>query len=240
MKERKTVLAVDDEPKILELIKSYLDMNGLTALCARNGREGMALFEQNPVSLILLDLMLPDFSGEEFCKKIRQVSDVPIIMITAKVDEASIIRGLNIGADDYVCKPFSPRQLMARVQAVLRRRDTLQRSGGTSEKTGAFFSYRDLTIDTEKRVASRGGEALTLTRDEYRILNLLMSRQAKIFTRDEILEAVKGDDYDGFDRAVDTHIKKLRAKIGDDSKAPRYIVTVYGMGYCIGGRRQDE
>jgi len=227
MKENEAVLVVDDEPKILELLKSYLEMNGLAALCARNGREGLALFEHNSVSLILLDLMLPDFSGEEICKKIRQASNVPIIMITAKVDEASIIRGLNIGADDYVCKPFSPRQLMARVQAALRR-------SGTGEKTGTLLSYKDLTIDTEKRAASRNGKQLTLTRDEYNILSLFMSRQAKIFTREEILEAVKGDDYGGFDRAVDTHIKKLRAKIGDDSKSPKYIVTVYGMGYRLG------
>jgi DNA-binding response OmpR family regulator len=226
MRGKNTVLTVDDEPKILELIKSYLETSGFTALCAKNGREGMALFEQNPVSLILLDLMLPDFSGEEFCKKIRQVSDVPIIMITAKADEASIIRGLNIGADDYVTKPFSPRQLMARVRAALRR------SGGG--KTVGLLSYKDLTVDTEKRLVSRGDEAVSLTRDEYNILILLMSRQAKIFTREEILEAVKGDNFDGFDRAVDTHIKKLRAKIGDDSKAPQYIVTVYGMGYRLG------
>jgi DNA-binding response OmpR family regulator len=241
MREQKTVLIVDDEPKILELLKSYLSMNGFNVLCAKNGREGMALFENNNVSLILLDLMLPDLSGEELCRKIRRVSDIPVIMITAKVDEASIIGGLNIGADDYVCKPFSPRQLVARVQAAIRR------SGGTSsnginsgginsegEKAGAFYSYRDLTIDTEKRIASRGGEALALTRDEYNILVLLMSRQAKIFTREEILEAVKGDDYNSLDRAVDTHIKKLRAKIGDDSKPPRYRVTVYGMGYRLG------
>jgi len=226
MRGKKTVLAVDDEPKILELVKSYLEMNGYTALCAKNGREGMTLFEQNSVSLILLDLMLPDFSGEEFCRKIRQVSDVPVIMLTAKADEASIIRGLNIGADDYVTKPFSPRQLMARVQAALRR------SGG--EKAGGVLSYKDLTVDTEKRLVSRGAEAVSLTRDEYNILVLLMSQQTKIFTREEILEAVKGDDFDGFDRAVDTHIKKLRAKIGDDSKAPQYIVTVYGMGYRLG------
>jgi DNA-binding response OmpR family regulator len=226
MREKKLVLVVDDEPKILELVKSYLEVNGFTALCAKNGREGMTLFEQNPVSLILLDLMLPDFSGEEFCKKIRHVSDVPVIMITAKVDEASIIRGLNIGADDYVCKPFSPRQLMARVQAALRR------NGG--EKTGGLLSYKDLILDTEKRSVNRGGEAVSLTRDEYNILALLMSRQAKIFTREEILEAVKGDDFDGFDRVVDTHIKKLRAKIGDDSKSPEYILTVYGMGYRCG------
>jgi DNA-binding response OmpR family regulator len=227
MREKRAVLVVDDEPKILELIQSYLEMNGLTALCAKNGKEGMTLFEQNPVSLILLDLMLPDFSGEEFCKKIRQVYGVPVIMITAKADEASIIRGLNIGADDYVTKPFSPRQLMARVQAALRR--------SVGKKTGGVLSYKDLILDTEDRSVSRGGKDVILTRDEYNILALLMSRQAKIFTREEILDAVKGGDFDGFDRAVDTHIKKLRAKIGDDSKSPDYIVTVYGMGYRCGG-----
>jgi DNA-binding response OmpR family regulator len=227
MKGKETVLIVDDEPKILELVKSYLIMNGYTALCAANGREGMKLFAEHQISLILLDLMLPDFSGEEFCKKVRQASDIPIIMITAKVDEESIIRGLNIGADDYVTKPFSPRQLMARVQAALRRNSGRGRAA-------QFLVYDDLAVDTQKRQASRNGENLTLTRDEYHILALLMSRQEKIFTRDEILEAVKGGDYDGFDRSVDSTIKRLRSKIGDDPKTPKYIVTVYGMGYRFG------
>jgi DNA-binding response OmpR family regulator len=226
MKDKQNILIVDDEVKILELVKSYLKMNGYTALCAKNGREGMELFEKNQISLVLLDLMLPDFSGEELCKKIRRLSDVPIIMITARVEEENIIRGLSIGADDYVCKPFSPRQLVARVQAALRR------SGG--ERPGNFLFYRDLSADTEKRLVSRNGEAVSLTRDEYNILTLLMSRQAKIFTREEILEAIKGSDYDGFDRSVDTHIKKLRAKIEDDPKTPKYIITVYGMGYRLG------
>ena len=234
MREKYTVLAVDDEPKILELLKSYLEMNGYTALCAKNGREGMALFErnQNTVSIILLDLMLPDLPGEDFCKRVRQVSDVPIIMITAKVDESSIIGGLKMGADDYVCKPFSPRQLMARVEAVLRRHE--QVGGGRKAGGQELLSYKDLSIDTEKKSVRRGKEILSLTRDEYNILELLMSRQEKIFTRDEILYAVKGDDFDGFDRAVDTHIKKLRAKIGDSSKTPVYIETIYGMGYRLG------
>jgi len=233
MREQRGILIIDDEPKILDLVKSYLRMNGYTAFCAKNCAEGMACFEQyegspNPLLLILLDLMLPDGSGEEFCIKIRQRSEVPIIMITAKVDEASVIRGLNIGADDYVRKPFSPRELMARVDAALRR-------CADAGKTSGFFLYDDLSVDTENRTVSRAGETVNLTRDEYNILTLLMSRQAKIFTREEILDAIKGDDYGGFDRSVDTHIKKLRAKIGDNPKAPKYIATVYGMGYRIGG-----
>jgi DNA-binding response OmpR family regulator len=171
--------------------------------------------------------MLPDFSGEEFCKKVRRVSDVPIIMITAKAGEESIIHGLAIGADDYVCKPFSPRQLMARVRAALRR------SGG-KDTGGGFLSCGDLLVDAKRRGVSRNGEPIALTRDEYNILALLLSRQAKIFTRDEILEAVKGDNFGGFDRSVDSHIKRLRSKIGDDPKAPRYILTVYGVGYRAG------
>ncbi|MDR0997733.1 MAG: response regulator transcription factor [Treponema sp.] len=235
----RTVLVVDDEVKILELIKSYLEINGYTALCARTGGEGMELFEKNagsksPVSLILLDLMLPDFSGEEFCKRVRKVSDVPVIMITARVDEASVIRGLNTGADDYVCKPFSPRQLMARVAAALRRGGNTGRENIGRENAGNILSLGDLTVDTEKRILIRKGEEVALTRDEYSILTLLMSREAKIFTREEILEATKGNDYEGFDRSVDSHIKRLRAKIGDDPRAPRYILTVYGMGYRLG------
>ena len=224
MGEKETILVIDDEPKILEAVKTYLTMGGYTVLCANNGMEALNLFEHNRISLMLLDLMLPGLSGEDLCKKIRRVSDVPIIMITAKVDEASIIHGLNIGADDYVTKPFSLRQLLARVQAVLRRR-----GGGAT--VGAPLAYKDLLVDTEQRVASRGGAALTLTRDEFNILALLMSRQTKIFTRYEILDAVKGDDFDGSDRAIDSHIKRLRARIGDDPKTPKYITTVYGMGY---------
>jgi DNA-binding response OmpR family regulator len=225
MKDKQTVLLVDDEPKILELVKSYLEMNGYTALCARSGREGLVLFENRQVSLILLDLMLPDFSGEEFCRRVRQVSDLPIIMITAKVEEENIIHGLGIGADDYVTKPFSPRQLMARVHAALRR---------TGGKAGPLLSCGDLRADTENRIVSRGGKTLNLTRDEYNILTLLMSQKEKTFTREEILEAIKGSAYDGFDRSVDTHIKKLRAKLEDDPRSPKYIITVYGMGYRLG------
>jgi DNA-binding response OmpR family regulator len=223
--EKPIVLVVDDEEKILELTASYLERNGCRPLCAKNGTDALALFRREPVSLVLLDLMLPDLSGEAVCRKIRAVSKIPIIMITAKVDEESIINGLNTGADDYVTKPFSPRQLIARVQAVLRR------AGENTENTGKKLVCGDIVIDTENRSAARNGEPLNLTHNEFQILALLISRPAKIFTRDEIIEQVKGGGYDGFDRAVDTHIKNLRQKIGDDPKNPRYILTVYGMGY---------
>jgi DNA-binding response OmpR family regulator len=228
MKEEPVVLVVDDEEKILDVLSSYLKINGCKPLCAKNGREAVELFQKNPVALALLDLMLPDLSGEDVCRRIRSVSDIPIIMITARVDEESIIHGLNIGADDYVCKPFSPRQLMARVQAALRRKT----GSGVTEKR---LASGGLVADTENRRVSRDGVVLSLTPNEYKILITLMSRPAKIFTRDEIIERIKGDDYEGFDRAVDTHIKNLRQKIGDDSKSPAFIQTVYGMGYRFAG-----
>ena len=261
MGEKVTVLAVDDEPKILELLKSYLEMNGYTALCAKTGLEGMALFNkhrrtENSVSLILLDLMLPDFSGEDFCKRIREESDVPIIMLTAKVDEPSVLRGLKLGADDYVNKPFSPRQLMARIEAVLRRGSEGQNAHqgqnahaslltqgqspkGQDARQGQsinerFLFHKDLIMDREHKSVRMGNTLVNLTRDEYRLLELLMSKQDRIFSREEILNVIKGSDFGGFDRAIDTHIKKLRVKLKDNPKTPKYIVTVYGMGYKIG------
>ena len=224
MPEQTIILVVDDEPKILELVSSYLEKSGYKILCAKNGREALNLFQQNSVSLVLLDLMLPDIPGEDVCRKIRYRSQIPIIMMTAKVDEESKIRGLNIGADDYITKPFSPRELMARIQAVLRR------SGNAPAKKPALV-YGDLMVDTENRYVSKNNEILNLTSHEYKLLTLLMSYPTKIFNRDEIIEGIKGDVYEGFDRMVDTHIKNLRQKLGDDPKNPRYIITVYGMGY---------
>jgi DNA-binding response OmpR family regulator len=251
------VLVVDDEVKILEILKSYLERSGYQALTAQSGREGLAALERNQVSLLLLDLMLPDIPGEEICRRIREESDhpgLPIIMMTARIEERDIIRGLNMGADDYVTKPFSPRELMARVAAALRRAS----ASGTAGSAGSGSGGRDgrgeaqqwserlrserpvlicdaLRIDTENRRVSMEGADLPLTPNEYRILALLMSWPQKIFTRDEIIENIKDNDYDGFDRTIDSHIKNLRQKIRDDPKAPKYIVTVYGMGYRFGG-----
>jgi DNA-binding response OmpR family regulator len=223
------VLVVDDEVKILEIVGSYLERSGYRVLTARNGREALKILEGEEVSLVLLDLMLPDLSGEELCRRIRAESALPIIMMTAKVEEQDIIRGLNLGADDYVTKPFSPRELMARVAA------TLRRSASPARPAGAVLVCGGLRLDTENRRVSLDGEDPALTAQEYRILALLMARPQKIFTRDEIITETKSGDYDGFDRTIDSHIKNLRQKLREDPKAPRYILTVYGMGYRFGG-----
>jgi DNA-binding response OmpR family regulator len=224
MNTKPAILIVDDEVKILDIVKSYLENSGYRTLTAVNGRDALRLLSNETVSLVLLDLMLPDISGEEICKKVRAVSDIPVIMMTAKIEEEHIIHGLNIGADDYITKPFSPRQLVARVAAVLRRSED-------AGPVGRVYSFGALTVDTANRQVSKNGAPVGLTANEYKILSLLISRPQKIFTRDEILTAVKTDDYDAFDRTIDVHVKNLRQKIEDDPKMPVYILTVYGMGY---------
>ncbi|GAB6390631.1 MAG: DNA-binding response regulator [Treponematales bacterium] len=229
MNEQQTVLVVDDEAKIVDAVTAYLERSGFTALCAVNGKEAQKILTQNAVSLVLLDLMLPDLPGEEICRRIRggfyDAIDrgVPIIMITAKADEISVIRGLNMGADDYITKPFSPRELVARITAILRRSGRI--------KSSAPVVIGDVVIDRENREVKRNGETISLTANEYLLLELLASSPRKIFTRDEIINGIKSGDFDGFDRAVDSHIKNLRRKLGDAPKARRYIETVYGMGY---------
>jgi DNA-binding response OmpR family regulator len=181
--------------------------------------------------------MLPDLAGEDLCKRVRAESDIPIIMMTAKVEERDIVYGLNLGADDYVTKPFSPRELMARTASVLRRV-----GGGVSarpgmarpEAAGMVLTSGDLAVDTENRRVSLRGETISLTPHEYKILLLLMSRSHKIFTREEIIENIKDGGFDGYDRAVDSHIKNLRQKLGEDPRTPEFIVTAYGMGYRFG------
>ena len=226
-----SILAIDDEKPILEVVKAYLEKEGYTVLTAENGKDAMRLFSQHEVSLILLDLMLPDFSGEDICRAIRSQSNVPIIMVTAKIEEDHIIKGLSLGADDYITKPFRPRQLVARVAAVLRRYDVSEKNSGAK---GKVYTSGALSVDTVNRLVMKGETVLRLTPNEYKILTLLISRPQKIFTRDEIIQAVKSDDFDGFDRNIDTHIAKLRQKIEDNTKNPVYIVTVYGVGYRFG------
>ncbi len=216
------ILVVEDEVKIAEVIVSYLENSGYHAIVAGTGEEALALYSEHQPELIILDLMLPGISGEQVCETIRKTSDVPIIMLTAKSDEDTIIGGLKLGADDYIAKPFSPRQLIARIEAVLRRGIKPSVSEG-------------LVILSDKHEVLNNGLSVNLTPIEFKILTTMMKYPEKTFTREELVSLVFGADYDGFDRTVDTHIKNLRQKIEIDPKNPKRIVTVHGIGYRYGG-----
>jgi len=231
MIQKKTILVVDDEVKITEVIKSYLETAGYPVICAHNGANALSLLEKSSAALIILDLMLPDISGEDVCKSIRKKSNVPIIMLTAKVEDADIINGLGIGADDYLTKPFSPKQLVARVEAVLRRT-----SAEPSALMSAFlFDDGSLVIDGLRHEVRKNGQIVPLTPNEYNLLLTMAKYPSKAFTREELIRLALGDDYEGFDRVIDTHIKNIRQKLGDDSRTPHYILTLHGTGYRFGG-----
>jgi len=231
MTQKKIILVVDDEVKITEVVKSYLENSGYHTACAYDGKQAMSLFEKLSPVLVILDLMLPDMTGEDICKAIRKKSRVPIIMLTAKVEDADIINGLEIGADDYLTKPFSPKQLVARVEAVLRR------VSSEAIPLASEFSFNDgeLVIDGMRHEVRKNGEQLAFTPNEYKILMTMAKYPSKAFTREELIEIALGDDFDGFDRVIDTHIKNIRQKLGDDGRTPRYILTVHGTGYKFGG-----
>jgi len=231
----KRILVVDDEDKIVEVVKSYLENSGYIVYAAFNGRQAMEMYEKVNPSLIILDLMLPDLSGEEICKAIRKRSSIPIIMLTAKVEEEDVLRGLDIGADDYVTKPFSPRQLVARVGALLRRV-----SGENMPLSGIIsFNEGELVIDTLRYEVRKGEKIINLTPYEFKLLLTLVKFPSKVFTREELINLVFGEDFEGYNRTVDTHIKNLRQKIEDDTKNPKYILTVHGIGYRFGGDKSE-
>jgi DNA-binding response OmpR family regulator len=227
----KKILVVEDEVKIAEVVRSYLENSGYTVYCAYNGTDAFHVFDRTNPSLVVLDLMLPDISGEEICKALRKKSRVPIIMLTAKIEEEDILKGLNIGADDYVTKPFSPRQLVARVEAVLRR--TVDPALPLSNNLS--YNHDDLLIDTLKYEVRKIGQVVNLTPNEYKLLMVLVKYPEKTFTREELICMVLGDDFEGYDRTIDTHIKNIRQKIETDPRNPRYILTVHGIGYRFGG-----
>jgi DNA-binding response OmpR family regulator len=222
---------VDDEVKITEVVKSYLENAGYEAICAYTGAQAMKLFERFSPMLVILDLMLPDMTGEEICKAIRKKSRVPIIMLTAKVEDADVVNGLGIGADDYLTKPFSPRQLVARVEAVLRRVS----SEAIPLASELSFHSGELVIDGLRHEVRKNGEVLPLTANEFKILMTMAKYPSKAFTREELITFALGDDFEGFDRVIDTHIKNIRQKLGDGGRTPRYILTVHGTGYKFGG-----
>lgn len=231
MIDKKRILIVDDEEKIVEVVKSYLEREGYLVCGAYNGKDGLLAFEKFNPSLAILDLMLPDMTGEDICRAVRKKSRIPIIMLTAKVDEGSILNGFDIGADDYVTKPFSTKQLMSRVAALLRR------AGDDLTPMASVFSFfnDDLVVDNVKHEVKKNGVDVNLTPSEFKILLALINYNKKVFTREELVTIALGDDYDGFDRAVDSHIKNLRQKIETNPKEPKYILTAHGIGYKFGG-----
>ncbi|MCD6135205.1 response regulator transcription factor [Candidatus Bipolaricaulota bacterium] len=220
----KRILIVDDEEMIVRTVKAYLDQEGFKTYTAYDGEEALRAFNEKGPDLIVLDLMLPKMSGIEVTKKIRASSTVPIIMLTAKASEADRVVGLELGADDYVVKPFSPRELVARVRAVLRRID------GETGASDRIVSGK-LEIDLRSREVTVDGEAIELTPTEFDLLAYLAHHPGQVFTRLQLLREVQGYTYDAFARTIDTHVKNLRHKIEKDPKDPKYILTVHGVGY---------
>lgn len=224
-----TILVADDEPKIADVISDYLQKAGYSVACAYTGRDAISMTETVRPSLVVLDLMLPDMTGEEVCTHLRTRTSVPVLMLTAKHAEEDRLRGLLLGADDYVTKPCSPKEVVARVGAILRRSYR-----GETLANRLVYRHGNLVIDDEKQLALKGGTDASLTLMEYRLLATLCRHPGRVFNREELIEAAFGLDFRGESRAIDAHIKNLRSKIEDDPKRPVYIQTVYGMGYRFG------
>ena len=230
MGKNRTILLVDDEEKIVEVLQAYLEKAGYEVLCAYDGAATMELFRNNDISLILLDLMLPDIMGEEICRMVRAVSRVPIIMLTAKTGENDLIKGLRLGADDYIFKPFSPRTVVAKAEAVLRRVE--------SDKlisVPVSYNQGSLVIDFQNGDVKAGGQDAGLTPTEYKILATMAKAPNRTFTREQLITYALDDNFDGYDRSIDTYIKSIRSKIEEDRKNPVFIVTVHGIGYRFVG-----
>ncbi len=217
------VLVVDDDEKTVELIRLYLNRDGYRVLTAYNGIDALRLAREGHPDLIVLDLMLPEMDGLEVCRIIREQSDVPIIMLTARTTDEDRLTGLQLGADDYVTKPFSPRELAARVRAVLRRLPT--------ERGPAKVELGDITVDFARHEVYLAGKHVRLTPTEFKLLGALVKEPGRVFSRPQLIEKALGYDFEGFDRTIDVHILNLRRKLEPDPSHPRYIKTVYGAGY---------
>ena len=214
---------------IREAVSSYLQKQGCDVFQAETGAEALALFEREAITFVILDLMLPDVTGEEICTVLRKQSRVPIIMLTAKTREEDLLNGLGIGADDYITKPFSLKQLYARMEVILRRVER--------EPLAQKFSWNehDLAVDFAHSEVYKRGQLLSLTPSEWKLLSALIKQPKKVYTREELIERIYGPDFAGYDRVIDTHIKNLRKKVESDPKNPVYVKTVHGLGYKFGG-----
>jgi DNA-binding response OmpR family regulator len=220
------ILVVDDEKQIVEIVKAYLERDGYKVITAYDGKSALESAQKDHPDLIVLDLMLPGISGWDVCRAIRKDSNVPIIMLTAREDTTDKIVGLELGADDYVTKPFDPKELVSRVKAVLRR---------TESKTVVSHQIvvGTLSIDAEKRSVHCGGVVIELTSTEFDLLQILAESPGRVYSRMQLLDKIQGETYEGYERTIDSHIKNLRKKIESDPNHPRYILTVHGSGYKL-------
>jgi len=220
----KTIMVVDDEKRLVSLVKNYLVQEGYRVLYANNGKEALPIANQEKPDLIILDIMMPEMDGYAFMREHRKEFDTPIIMLTARVDDDERVIGLELGADDYITKPFRPRELVARVRAVLRR-------VGKTEPKGVVLQVSDISLDRDIREVTVAGNSVDLTPSEFDLLAALMTSPGRVYSRLDLLDVIQGVRYEGYERTIDTHIKNLRAKIEPDPRSPCYIETVYGVGY---------
>jgi two-component system, OmpR family, alkaline phosphatase synthesis response regulator PhoP len=223
----KHVLVVDDEPRIAEIARDYLERSGFRVSIAGNGADALAFARTRNPDLIVLDLGLPMMDGLDVTRMLRKHSNVPIIMLTARVDESDKLIGLELGADDYVTKPFSPKELVARVRAVFRRIDATLGRGDAA----TVIRVGDVTLDKQRMQATVGKRPIDLTTTEFELVATLASQPGRVFTRAQLLDAIRGDQVESFDRAIDAHIKNVRRKLEPDPRNPRYVLTVHGVGY---------
>jgi len=231
MSPARKILVVDDDPKTVSLVKLYLESDGHRVLCAYDGVAALRLARDERPDLIVLDLMLPGMDGLQVCRTLRTESDVPVIMLTAKTTESDKLTGLDLGADDYVTKPFSPRELAARIKVVLRR--TVSES---LERGPVEVAHGDLKMNFREHSVTITGKPVALTPTEFRLLGTLVREAGQVLSREQLIQNVLGADFEGFDRTIDVHILNLRRKLGDDPARPRFIKTVYGAGYKFEAR----
>ena len=230
---QRTILVVDDEPKIVRLVRSYLETAGYRVLTAENGQEALERFRADRPDLIVLDLMIPGIDGLDVARAVRKHSETPIIMLTARTEESDRLVGLELGADDYVLKPFSPKELVARVRAVLRRAPAARAAGewGAGGPEQAMITTGSITIDPVKREVQNGGAPVALTSYQFDLLLLLARQPGRVFSRMQLVEALQGEAYEGYERTVDAHMKNIRRALEDDARDPQFIQTVRGVGY---------
>ncbi|HWR07581.1 response regulator transcription factor [Sporomusa sp.] len=229
---QRSVLIVDDDVKLVELLQLYFQKDGFVVFTAKDGLAALKITREKGPDILVLDLMLPGMDGWDICRMLRRDSEVPILMLTARDEESDRLVGLEIGADDYVTKPFSPKEVVARVKAILRR------TKGTTTKP-VPFRMGDVIIDLEQYQVTKGGQPVELTPTEFKILELLAANPGRVFSRLLIVEQTQGYSFEGYERTVDAHVKNLRRKLEDNPKEPAYIQTVYGVGYRMVGTQNE-